>query len=611
MLRLLLSLLLVITEGVLLGQTADEFRRQAEHLSNSFQWRDALQLLERGLRQHPEDAELLLQLGSLLLRTGHPQRARETLLQAESLLPGDPRVLRELGEAELRLDRVPEALRRFHRSLENPRQRGEAFYRIAVAERFRGRDDEALEAAARAVETNPLEPSFRRLYAGLLSERNQHLEAYEQLRAAQRLAPRDPHLLFQLAEMRAREGRHSQAVEYLESAVELDPEHPLYRRQLAKTYERLGHAGRSREQDRRAASLEEAFRRYVAAVDRARRGLDLEAIRILEETLEGNPEFHTGTLFLAELYQRNGEHRKALELYGRVLEHRPLRAAIEGGAWAQVQEGGFERALQLLGSLEERSPNQDLVEGYRSILEEDWKASLEALHRAETELPLQPELLQLISHCYQKLGRMEQALEYLQKADRIRPGDPRISGQIRQVKTARARQLMEGRHWEAAGEAFSRLIAEEGVEAEFLLNRAYSRQQLGQWQAAVEDYRVGLAGTPDALWARINRATLLHRLSRFEEAAAEWRTVLEESPTAEGYFELGLCYLYLERLEEAEKAFQRALRQGRPTPQLLYHLGIIRLRRDSPEEAMHLLRRSAEAGYEPARRMIVHARTRR
>ena len=60
----------------------------------------------------------------------------------------------------------------------------------------------------------------------------------------------------------------------------------------------------------------------------------------------------------------------------------------------------------------------------------------------------------------------------------------------------------------------------------------------------------------------------------------------------------------MERIPEAEHALARALEMGEDRPEVLYTLGLVRLRGIEPTTARHLIRRSALAGYEPARRLL-------
>jgi tetratricopeptide (TPR) repeat protein len=598
----------------------------------SYQWNEAIQILQKGLGSYPDDAGLLAQLGGLLVRSGQVSPAQVLLARASALDPDNAEIVRDLGEVKLRLGQFPAAVQFFRKSIGLRPGDGESCYRLAFAFFLNGELKEALNAAQQAVDLNPTEPAYRDFYALLLDQKGESQESYQQLRTARRLAPRDPQLLFRLGEKQKLEGRFNQAVEYFEQASQLDAENPLYHAQLSQVYSRLGLKTLAEKEAARNRQLLQAFQEYAGAVAQASRGLRTEAARHMESVLARNPEFITGMIFLAGLYRRLGEEKKALELYLRVLERNPSESsAIEEGAWLQLKQGSLAAAAELLKRLHQESPNQALVEGYRNLVQESWTAALAEFKKAEARMPLNPALLRLISFCLRAEGKRDEALAYLDKASQFEPPSGGIRREIREIKLEYAFHLLENENLKAALKAFTDLTAEDGLEASYFLSAAYCRQRLGDLAGAIRDYRTGLIGNPQAVWARANLAIALSQLSRYREAASEWEALLGERRVvasdrsvksdageaafgnegnfdrALAYCQLGLCYSRLERFAEAELAFQKALQRGKETPEILYNLGVLYLRRNSSEEGWNLLNRSARAGYHPAKRLMEQA----
>ena len=590
--------------GVLCGQTVGEYTEQASQLVLQHEWAEAISLLEAGLDQHPEQAELLLQLGSLLVRSGHFAEGEKLLQEAFDQQPGNSELLRSAGEAQLQQGRFSSAVALFRESLRHSSGNVETHHRLAFSLLAQGQEELALEHARAAVELNPLDPRFRRLFALLLEAQGEGEAAYQQLKLAYRLAPRDPTLLFQLSEKRSSAGHLFQALEYMELATDVDPENPLYHDKLSDLYEQLGQKEKAREEAQREQDLRLAFEKYITAMRLALRGKRIEAIGILEPVVQTHPEFVTGMMLLADLYQKLGQESRAFDLYLKILERDPFHSsAREKGAWIQVQQGLLDSALRLLEESGVQTPNYTLIAAYQRLTQEDWAGALGYLREVEARHPLHPGLLQLISYCLAAQGQREEALRHLAKAETLRPGDPELKLQRREIKFQNALDLLSQKKWRAALEALQKLMRED-VQAEYLLRIAYAHQQLGDLSLAAQEYRAGLESDPTATWARINFASSLYRLGEYQEAASQWELILTHSKTSEAYYQLGLCYSHLDRFPEAEYAFGKALELGDQRPEVLYQLGVSSLRAKKIAEARNLIRRSAMAGYPPARELL-------
>ena len=354
----------------------------------------------------------------------------------------------------------------------------EAHHRLAFSLLAQGQEELALEHSRHAVELNPLDPRFRRLYAFLLDTQGEEETANEQLKLAYRLAPRDSKLLFELSQRRLLAGHLFQALEYLELATEVDPENPLYHGRLSDLYEQLDQTERAGEEAKRESYLRQAFEQYITAMSLAVNGKKVEAIGNLEPVVQAHPEFVTGMMLLADLYQKLGQQSRALDLYLKILEQDPFQAfAREEGAWIQVQQGLLDSALQLLEESGVPTPSYTLIAAYQRMSQEDWAGALQYLRQVEAQNPLNPALLQLISYCLNAQGEREEALRHLDKAEALRPRDHEIKLQMREIKFEDALHLLSERKWSAALEILQELMKED-VQADYLLRIAYCHQQL-------------------------------------------------------------------------------------------------------------------------------------
>jgi tetratricopeptide (TPR) repeat protein len=112
----------------------------------------ARKLVEQGLRDHPDDPDLLETLGQVLVRTGFRRAAEPYLERALDLDPDRLSVLLELGRVrhELRLPTSAAAL--FERRIALGGGDRETWYRLARARLDMGRTEDALAAFERAIE---------------------------------------------------------------------------------------------------------------------------------------------------------------------------------------------------------------------------------------------------------------------------------------------------------------------------------------------------------------------------------------------------------------------------------------------------------------------------
>ena len=271
-------LILSFSLGIASGQSVGEFTQQASQLVLRHQWEEAISLLKAGLDQYPDQPQLLLQLGSLLVSSGRFGEGEKLLQEALEQQPGNSEVLRNAGEAQLEQGRFSSAVALFRESLRHSSENVEAHHRLAFSLLAQGQEELALEHSRHAVELNPLDPRFRRLYAFLLDTQGEEETANEQLKLAYRLAPRDSKLLFELSQRRRLAGHLFQALEYLELATEVDPENPLYHGRLSDLYEQLDQTERAGEEAKRESDLRQAFEQYLTAMSLAVNGKKLRQL---------------------------------------------------------------------------------------------------------------------------------------------------------------------------------------------------------------------------------------------------------------------------------------------------------------------------------------------
>lgn len=574
MVRLWSILLITFAIPVLQAQSVEEYSRQTRRLINDYLYGEALSVVERGLEQFPDHPRLLLYHGDLLIRFGKLNRAERILERVSRAYPGSGEFLLEAAQLYLKAGRIAPAVSLFQRILQFEPGHPRVHHRLGLSYFFLNRMEDAQRHARLAADHANTRSEYQRFYALLLELSGNSTASYRQLQKARQLSPDDAKLAFQLSDRALQQGKLRHALEYLEVAVRLDSENPLYHSKLSSVYAKLGFEQEAKRETSKAIRLEQAFERYSEALQLTRRGRTEEASLLLTTEVEANPEFLTGRLLLGRLLQNLGKSEQAIEVYQQILKSEStLQIVVEESAWLQLQQGSVKQAIELLSRAGQTSPNSLLWRAYANLLEEDWQEAVDKLLQVEQDYPLNPSLLQLISFCYRSLGKFQQALSYLEKAHHLDPGNNEIEDQARRVRFDYVIELEKSGEWEKALPVLDSLVAEKKSHPEFLFHRAFSHQQLGQFESAVEDFRRGLHFDSQAAWARANLAFCLYSLRRFDEAAAIWEKLAEDNETPEHVYHLGLARMRQNRVEEGWKLVGRSAAQGYPPALQLLEAG--------------------------------------
>src|SRR5579884_396932 len=155
------------------------------------------------------------------------------------------------------------------------------------------------------------------------------------------------------------------------------------------------------------------------------------------------------------------------------------------------------------------------------------------------------------------LGRDAEALEALERALQLRPGDPeilRLRGDTL-IALGRAREAIE---------AFDRVLAAQPRNGEALNGRGAARAALGKAHEALADFDAALALAPDHPGALYNRGRALLELDRPHEALASFERALRAAPAnAQAWNNRGRALQALNRHAEAVASFDEAVARDR------------------------------------------------
>ena len=219
---------------------------------------------------------------------------------------------------------------------------------------------------------------------------------------------------------------------------------------------------------------------------------------------------------------QQGRLREAEKLYARVLKTAPDH---------------FD-ALQLLGLAKAQSGQTG--EAYRLL-------------SAALKINATPDLLMNLANVLHALKRDAEALDCLDKALDLRPGD---LGALHN----RGNALLSLQRPQDALACFDQVLARNPRHGEALLNRGSARASLGHTELALVDFDAALALLPGHPAALYNRGNALSDLGRYAEALAAFDRALAAAPNyVAAWNNRGRALQALNRHAEAVASFDKAI----------------------------------------------------
>jgi len=161
---------------------------EAKSLFEAGQYEQSREAALRGLGDHPDDANLLRLAGKASAELGRDD-AIEFLRRATEAEPENADAWRDLGDALLYENRLPEATRAFRQAVELRPNDVSSLVQLAHAAYAAGDPEEAIGHIRQAVERDPNSPAARRALLAIYRAARRYDDA---LAAAEELAESDP-----------------------------------------------------------------------------------------------------------------------------------------------------------------------------------------------------------------------------------------------------------------------------------------------------------------------------------------------------------------------------------------------------------------------------------
>jgi len=588
----------------------------------------ALRFLMGAREVDPDNLEVRLQIGKLLVLARRPDRARE---EALFILEKDPRNLDAmllLVDSSFRPDDLEEALRRleglgdfegemsYHAALGVLYARKKdfsaaeiAFKRAAEMDPTSARPHESLaqlyrsqgklepaeaeygKAAALAPLVSPTRVNFAafKLETGKAEEARAVLD--EILKEAQRYRPAQ----FLLARLEFAEKKYNECAGLLDQILKDTPADAEALILRARVRQAQGDAaGAIRDLEKLVEKYPGAaeFRAELALARLAARDMT-GAISDLKKSLELDPDAPAPKLLLAELTLRAGDAGSAVEWLEEMVDQQAEAPRVQLLlAAAYRAQGMTDKAVATCRKLMELDPRNPRVYYLLGVLLRQRGKEDEARAAFENALRLDPGSI----HSLTQLVVMDASKNDYESALR------RVKDRIQASPDSADLRFLQGKlytlqsEWEKAAEAFREAIKLQPryLGAYVMLGRIHAAT--GRESEAMAEVERALEVNPDDVSSLMLAGVLLERQGLVDKACESYERILSKhsgfTPAANN-----LACLYLRHRKDTERAFQlaRQAREAAPDdPFVADTLGWIVYRRGDYKWALSLLRESAE-----------------
>lgn len=456
----------------------------------------ALEFADRSLELEPDHPRGLWLRGIALFRLGEVSEALallEAALQADS---SQVEYARSLARVAEQLDRIELVARAYERVVALDPYDGEAWFQLAAAHARVGHFSRAESALEHARDLTAVRPGMDFLHGWVLEGLGRPAEAIEEYRQHLDSYPRDQTTRRRLVNLLARAERYAEALPEARAVAEGDPESEDARLVLADLTVRAGRreeglalfAQLEREAGDDAARLApvlfsmirhgetqrvlDRIARWSEAHPDDHRGPMLEAraralgddpegaLRSAHRAVEMAPDTATTWVLLGTLLQENERFAEAIGVWRSVLDRFPDEEGLEMElAFCLDRSGDTAGAEAVMRAVLERRPDDPAVLNFLGYLLADRNLKLdEAAELVRRALEYEPDngaFVDSMGWVYYRLGRLQDAREQLERAERLTGGDPIVHEHLGDVY--RDLQLLD-----LARDQYRRSLARDG-----------------------------------------------------------------------------------------------------------------------------------------------------
>lgn len=441
---------------------------------NQGRYHEARGELERLLRDGSLDREdrndlkasVVARIGACLRQSGEFEPARERLIEALALEPGNHWTLSELAECERALGNIVQARRRYRESLEANGDDHWTRGHLAQLECEDGNLEEAIKLYEQILAVEPKAAWAKVELAQVVAEADQE-RATTLLASALEDDPNYPWAHAQLGNLARRNGRLEEARTHYQRAAAAAPSATWVLHEQADVCRQLGRMQEAYTHLEHARGLnpyDAVTYGYFADLLR-HEGKNKEALANLEKAVEIDPAYTWAWREQAEIKALTGRHEDAEAAYKKACELEPGEAINDGlKAFLLRCQGRRDAAIPYLERAVETQ--KDYLWAWRERIDHAFTSGradqAETIARqALVALPDTPPLMALLAESLRKQGRRREAAEIVTKALAITGDVPQLhairaeisaeDGDLAEALTAakRAAELDRGPEYQA------------------------------------------------------------------------------------------------------------------------------------------------------------------
>jgi tetratricopeptide (TPR) repeat protein len=522
------------------GQAAFQFTL-GKVLAAEGSFPEALTVFEEAAKLAPRDpyvrlesAQLLGRLGSIArqpaTRSEYLGRAVAEVNQARQLAPGNPDVLRGVGEIYLALaDQDPKAIATAQEAYETLRRQDPSDLQVMVTlgriYLEEGQPARAADVFKELVSYSPNNEVATLLWVDALIKAVRKPDAEGVLKDVLTANPESLQARLSLAEVEGQRGDHRAALATLLAAPESVREDPQLRRQLASALYLTGDldAALKAADDQLKEQPDNAYLELLKGLVLTAQGRNPEALTLLSHLRENDPQDLVLAVTLSRVLRREGKKEEAAKLLG------DLAATL-------AKDGKVK---------ESREAILELAQLYATT--EDWKKMSEAvdpLLRVD-DRDIRTEALLLKADGLLELKRYDEALALLVPPASTAPApSPSIAAK-------RAEVLWKSGKEREARRQLARLAHSEDPQTLLAVAQAY--QRLEQFADSIPLINQVLASHPDLPAAGLMLGAAYERTGKRDVAVATFRKVLKVDPDDHAVLNY-LGYMWAEKGENLDEA---------------------------------------------------------
>lgn len=311
------------------------------------------------------------------------------------------------------------------------------------------------------------------------------------------------------------------------------------------------------------------------------------AIFAYETAAEHNPHDVTALKQLGKLLWKNGQIKRAHEVYDRAVQLAPqdqeaIKARKNLAAEASLKETGFETAASSIDLIKDKNIAGEIEKEARLYQSDsDLAAQRAQLEKRIEEEPENAELLQDLAEVCQKTKDWDAAVAAQERATKLKPGDSAVQFALGDLKMTRIEE-----------EIYALKRSGKKAEAE--------RKEQELLSLQTEEFRARVKAYPTDLNLRFKLGDLLYRQGQLEEAIGQFQqTVRDPKYKSASQLRLGRAFAakgqHSLAIRQLEQALEGQSGMTERVKEILYALGDVHEKDGNADKAKEYFGRIYEA----------------